>query len=185
MHNENTVWFGIDEILKRDERDFVCAVLKRAKLWTRLGLSSKNTFYQKCENSLILAVDLVDQDYHAVLRTLCADYDESRVVVGPDPTGQLVGDIDTRNEGTIVRREAATPDGTASVVADWIEGELRRPIERHEWDRSSWRERFKHRRWVMADTGTVLCWSDSSNQPRSELGVPDRVIVARDFRNVT
>jgi hypothetical protein len=99
-------------------------------------------------------------------------FDYESVSVGEDATGQFTNAPDPRRSTTL---RGEDPEALAAFACDWLEGELKRPIERHEWEGPD----FRHLRWVMADTGDELVWSDSANDPRPELAEPDRRVVIR------
>jgi hypothetical protein len=99
--------------------------------------------------------------------------------MGDDETGQGGYPLDPSHAGVVtIPRDHHSPSELGIFAADWLEKELRRPIERHEWRRPG----FTHRRCRLADTGEALSWSDSHNEPRPDLGPPDAVLVLRDFR---
>lgn len=182
LMEDSTVWFEVESYRTEQERAFVAAIRKRANDWGDLDVWADDSFTQRREDRLILALDLVDRERHSVLRTLRADYDETGVVVGPDPSGQLVGGIDTSRGDAVVHRGGGTPESLADIVADWMENEMRRPIERHEWQRQRLFRRLRFHRYVLADTGESLGSSYPDNRPRSQLGSPNRIVVVRDFR---
>ena len=72
-----------------------------------------------------------------------------------------------------------SPSELANRAADWIESELRRPIERREW-----RVGFlaRHIRYVLTDTERVILWSDPQNKYRHLTKQPNSITVVRDFR---
>lgn len=125
----------------------------------------------------ILTVCPYDEDppCNCLLWTLRIDDDGVAVSFGPDETHQLVTDLDPDRPGVTVMTGRPVAEMVAAA-ADWMEREMRRPIERHEWDRPG----VQRREWVLADTGEGLGVSDSANVGRRpELGPPDRVVRAR------
>lgn len=159
------------------ERRFVEAMRARALEWAALGVRPDEAFVLPDDDLpfLRLGVDVVDRDATAIVRSYQVRFDYASVVVGEDPTGQFIDPPDPRRSA-ILRTDS--PEALASFACDWLEAELIRPVERHEWEGTT----FRHTRWVMGDTGDELMWSDSENDPRPELEVPDRRLVIRDFR---
>ncbi|HET7230943.1 MAG TPA: hypothetical protein VFJ16_13115 [Longimicrobium sp.] len=158
------------------ERRFVEAMRARALGWAALGVGPEEAFVLPDDDvpALRLGVDVVDREAGAIVRTFQVRFDHASVVVGVDPTAQFTDPPDPRRSSTLRATSPATaPEALASFACDWLEAELIRPIERHEWEAES----FRHTRWVMGDTGEELMWSDSANDPRPELGEPDRRIV--------
>jgi hypothetical protein len=159
------------------ERRFVEGMRARALEWAALGVRPDEAFVLPDDDLpfLRLGVDVVDRDAAAIVRSYQVRFDHASVVVGEDPTGQFTDPPDPRRSA-ILRSDH--PETLASFACDWLEAELIRPVERHEWESAT----FRHTRWVMGDTGDELMWSDSENDPRPELEAPDRRVVIRDFR---
>jgi len=125
---------------------------------------------------VILYVCLSDRDpaYNCVLRTLRVDFDGTAVWFGPDETHQFVTDLDPARPSVSVLSDRSV-DQLAAAAADWLEGEMRRPIVRHEWDRLDRRE-VAPRLWVLADTGEGIV---ARGQRSPDFGPPDRVVPVR------
>ncbi len=162
--------FDLDECRDATERDFVEALHTRAEAgawWADAWLR---------DDRIILTIDICDSDleYNCVLRMLRVDFDGAMLTLGADETYQLVTDLDPKRTDVISMRDQS-PAILANAAADWLERELGREIERHEWNRPT----FSHRLWVYADTGEGLVMSDSENKRRTDLGPPDRVVVLR------
>lgn len=164
--------FGIDDGRMAEEAEFVWALHRPAEsgdwyadAWPR-------------EHCLTLTVCPSDQETNGILRTLRIDFFGDRVLVGEDETQQLATELDVGRSG-VYSMVGASPDALAEYAADWLELELSRPIDRQEWETPA----FRHWRWVLADTGDVIVVSDSRNQPRTELGPPDRTVRVHGRRN--
>ncbi|WP_265595144.1 hypothetical protein [Haloferula sp. BvORR071] len=179
MPQDPSEWFEIGHYRSAAEQAFAETLRDRAHAWRIPGSSPDHTLVGRGgDDRLVLALDISDQESKVCLRTLRIEFDGTGVVLGEDETGQLVTDLDPTLPDVFARRDSGgTPALFASFAADWVEQELRRRIERHEWTRDG----FCHRRWLFADTGKSIVWSDSCNTPRSNLGPPDRIIVVRDF----
>lgn len=158
------------------ERRFVEAMRARARGWAALGVRPDEAFVLPDDDLpfLRLGVDVVDRDAAAIVRSFQVRFDYASVVVGEDPTGQFTDPPDPRRSATL---RGGDPEALAAFACGWIDAELKRPIERHDWETDT----FRHARWVMGDTGDELMWSDSANDPRPELGDPDRRTVIRDI----
>jgi hypothetical protein len=122
---------------------------------------------------VVLSVCPFDSDpaYNCVLRTLRVDFDGAAVWFGPDETHQFVTDLDPARPGVSVLSGRPVAE-LAAAAADWLEGELRRPIVRHEWDRLDGRG-VAPRLWVLADTGQAIV---AHGQRSPDFGPPDRVV---------
>jgi len=176
MASEACEWFDIDddEFDNSSEREFVHALRLLARSWAKLGLEPEDAFVVR-DPGLVLLVDVCAPSETYILRTLRVEFDTVSVRMGDDETGQgggLSGKIVT------LKSRSRTPSELGTLAAEWIEQELRRPIERREWTRAD----FRHRRWVLADSGEALTWSDSHNENRKGLGTPDSVVLVRGFR---
>ena len=172
-------WFDPEDGRSAEERSFLGALDQRAKRWRAVGLEPDDAMvFHMSSAYLIVGLDVVDRERGCAVRTLRVDVYSERVVCGDDLTHQFVGDLVPERAAMVTAMPAgASPDYLAAVAADWIEGEIRRPIVRLEWIRSS----FWHRRWVMEDTAKVLCVADSENSTGRDLGAPDRVIRVTPF----
>ncbi|HEY1100619.1 MAG TPA: hypothetical protein VGF99_16890, partial [Myxococcota bacterium] len=98
------------------------------------------------DTRMIIAVDVVDRRERRVLMTWRADLDDGVVHAGRDPTHQLVGPLGD----DAVRIEATTPAAVAAQTAAWFATQLRRGIDRYEWDEPA------TRCWVDVGSGAVL-----------------------------
>jgi hypothetical protein len=129
------------------ERRFVEAMRARALEWAALGVRPEEAFVLPDEDLpfLRLGVDVVDRDAAAIVRSYQVRFDSQSVVVGEDPTGQFTDPPDPRRSATL---RADDPEALAAFACGWLEAELKRPVERHEWETDA----FLHTRWVMADT---------------------------------
>ena len=157
--------FDLDECRTVAEAEFVAALHARSESGGWFGDGWPR------EDRVIVTVCPVDPELKGVLRTLRVDFDGLTVVCGEDETHQLVGDLDVARADVVSQRGAA-PSELAQFAADWLEREMARPIDRHEW--YGWS--FVHRRWVLADTGRTISISDSRNDFRRSLGTPDAVV---------
>ncbi len=87
----------------------------------------------------------------------------------------LWDDYDERDpEHLCVPTSGVAPEDAAERAAQWLREQLRRPLVRQEWDR---RGRPAARRWVLADTGTVI--GSRGWMFRHERRTPDRVVPLR------
>jgi hypothetical protein len=164
--------FDLDECRNEAEKEFIEALHARAEA----GGWFADAWPHPSDNRIIVTVDVCDPDHNSILRMLRVDYDGATLTVGPDETYQLASHLDPSRADVMVMSGQA-PAVLASAAADWLEHEVQRPIERREWDRPT----FRHRQWLLADTGKKLVFSDSKNSRRSdfELGPPDRIVPVR------
>jgi hypothetical protein len=145
----------------------------RAARWHSIGVRPYHLLTQWENDILTIAVDIDDSQRRCVVRTLRADYDGARVVVGVDGTGQLVTPLVDERHGVPVRSynvRGETPEMIGSMMAERLEPEVVRPIVREEWDQ------IRFTRWVLADTGRELMWSSLTNQRLDRLGQAQRRI---------
>lgn len=160
--------FDLFECNSNREREFVEALHARAEAgdwhadwWTH-------------NDRIILSVCVIDADppYNCLLRTLRVDFDGWEVRFGPDETHEFATDLDPSKPGVSALSGTAVSE-LACAAADWLEREMKRRIDRHEWDRPG----LCRRVWVLADSGESLSFSDSSNiRNRPDMGPPDRVV---------
>ncbi|WP_437765751.1 hypothetical protein WMF27_28220 [Sorangium sp. So ce281] len=170
---EEDLWLALDERRTDAERAFITEMSRRALAWRNLGVTSDDLL-GTAETFVVLMLDVSADG--GVLRTLRVDFHESRVVIGEDETKQAATDLDEENPRVLVVKDGS-PVALATAAADWMEREILRPIERHEWVGAG----FWHQKYVLSDTGEPLCWSDSHNQNRPDLGPPDRTAVVRSY----
>ena len=164
MEDDDREW--LEELKSGDPRiDAVAtAFRRRAARWGAIGVRPDHLLTQWENNVLTTAVDIV-------VRTLRADYNEERVLVGVDATGQLVTPLVDGHDG--VRSYdvgGETPETIGLIMAERLEPEVVRPIVREEWDRNNFT------RWVLTDTGREVCWSSLTNRRLEHLGEPQRRI---------
>lgn len=160
--------FELDECRDPVEREFIATLHARAEVgdWYADSWLAKG--------KVTLTVDVVDFEENVVLQVLRVDFDGSTLLYGPDETKQLATELDpTRRDVVVVTGKR--PSEMASVAADWLEREMRRPVVRQEW----YRRGFSHRIWQFADTGEELVWSDSQNLDRPDRGTPNRVVAVK------
>ena len=175
-------WIEFDEYRSDVEWEFVEFLRSRAPVWRSLGLSHNDIIaFREFSGKLVVVFEVSDRWRNSLLRTLRIDFDGVRVNLGEDECGQLV----TRRNET--RPDFAGSDGVADkaltlgrFAADWIERELRRPIELRWWSGTD----FYHSEWVLGDTNRVIMRCDTWNQARENLGPPHHVRVVRDFSRV-
>ncbi len=111
----------IDQCRTPEEKEFALAILARAEAG---GWYGDLWFF---EDPLILSVTLFEDRegwYPCVFCTLRADFYGKRVVVGKDPTHQLVSLLDSTS--TDANFESDSPVELAQFAADWLEREMRR-----------------------------------------------------------
>jgi hypothetical protein len=110
---------GLDDYRSDYEREFLEALYLRAKVagWAGDAQAWALAPY------LIVTVDLLYPETNVVHRTLRVDFDGSSVVVGYDPTLQLVGDLD-RTRPDVYQLSGCSIPEMAAFAADWIESEL-------------------------------------------------------------
>jgi hypothetical protein len=161
----NAPRFDLDECNNERERDFI------ESLHAHAGAGGWFADSWAREDRLVLSVCPSDPQYNCVLRTLRVDFDGVSVSFGPDETHQFATDLDPARADVVVL-SGRPPAELASAAATWLEKEMRRPIVRHEWNRST----FRRREWLLTDTEEVLVVSDSANiRQRQGLGPPDCV----------
>jgi hypothetical protein len=163
--------FGLTECNSDQEREFIETLHARAELggwyadaWPR-------------DDRVMLSVCSCDRDaaHNCVLRTLRTDFDGDTVSFGPDETHHFATDLDPTRPGVFVF-SGGTVAELAAAAADWLEREMRRPILRHEWDRTDQRG-VAPRLWVLAETGEHIV---ARGLLSSEFGPPDRIVVVSE-----
>jgi len=98
---------------------------RRAARWQEIGVRPYHLLFQWECGILTTAVDIDDRERRAIVRTLRADYDGARVLVGVDETGQLVTPLIDEHDGTRsydVRGE--TPEAIGQMMAEKLESRL-------------------------------------------------------------
>lgn len=160
--------FGLDECRSENERQFIIELEK---------LSNWYLDFMPHEMRTVLYASPVDRDYNLVLRTLRVDYDGSTLWLGPDETHQFSTDLAVGQRGVSTHSDQS-PIELAAIAAKWLNHELRRPIERQEWDKLDDRG-VAPRLWLMADSGERIC---RNGVVLSEFGPPDRTIQVKQFR---
>lgn len=175
--DETSEWFDAAEGRTDAEAAFVRVVNERARGWSAFGVTPQdaNTIFEN--GKLVLWLDVCSPLAEHILRCLKVEFEPMRLVMGDDETGQGGYPLDPARPDVSVVLSLTDPDALASAAADWFEHELKRPIECREWERST----FRHRRWVLADSGRELTWWDSAHQRRGDLGPPDAVQVLRPY----
>ncbi len=159
--------FHLDECNTEAERAFIEAMHRRSEA----GGWYPNAWVWG--DRVVLAVCSSDHTpgYNLLLRTLRVDYDGREVRFGPDETHQFATDLNPVRSGVSVLSGLPVTE-LAAAAADWLEREMRRPIERHEWDRLDKRG-VAPRLWVLGDTGEGLV---ALGQRSPDFGPPDRVV---------
>lgn len=170
-------WFYADDCRTDEEYVFVRVMDERARGWERLEVSADNAAgaMRMPEGMLALFIDVCVSGL--VVRTLRVEFHGTHALVGDDETmqwGRPLGG--SRKNVTVIEDDDAAR--IAARAASWVEGELRRPIERREWIVAG----GHHHQWALADTGEILFGSDSSNQRRDGLGPPDAIFIVRGVR---
>lgn len=163
--------FDLAECRSPAEREFIKALHARAEDGSWFADSWLGP------GRITLTVDLIDAEVNCVLRMLRVDFDGSKLIYGRDETFQLATDLDPARPDVVVIAGMSTAD-LAIIAAGWLEQEMRRPVVRHEWHQPG----FVHRKWLFADTGEHLIWSDSANSRRTGLGAPDMVVSVKTSR---
>jgi hypothetical protein len=151
---------------------FLKSLDQRARAWSTLDVVPDDFLFPNGSAPLVIGLDVN-------CRMLRVDFRGNEVECGEDETHQFSTGLNPSTPG-VVRWSSPTaqPEDFATFAADWVEKELRRPIHQHEW--RGWT--FRHRRWIMGDTGEPLCWSDSANDPRRHLSRPHWIRVVRPQR---
>ena len=144
------------------------AFQRRAARWQRFGMTRDHLLTQWESGVLTMAVDVDDTSARVNIRTLRADFDGRRVLVGRDSTGQLVEPLVEGDEVQSYDVTGQTPEAIGQLMAERLEPEILRPIIREEWDS------LRFTRWVLADSGRELVWSSSTNRRPARLGEPQR-----------
>jgi hypothetical protein len=160
---------GFDECRSLEEKEFASALAARAEMGNWYG---DLWFFDEPLIVSVVATDDSADKYPLVLRTLRVDFFGRRVVVGKDPTHQLVNKLDPASPG-VSSLESGTPTELAQFAADWLEGEMWRPIDRLEWPLSAPGCTL----WVLADTGEGLVAKGFHSKL---LGKPERRIRVHD-----
>ena len=169
-------WFEIERENCPNEATwtFISALCEHSSEWIALGISPQNGFFQADDGLITLGISISDEERRCIVRDLRIDFDGSRVVMGEDETHQYVTDLVPGERGAVEHRlHDAAPHDYAQLAAAWLATETRRIIERHEWHRLT----YRHTKWMMADTGKCIVWSDTHNEKRSDLGPPTHVTV--------
>ena len=148
-----------DETRTPSEREFLDVLHARAEAGSWFGEAWPR------DDKIIITASPSDRERNCVLRTLRIDFDGTTLTLGDDETHQLVTDLDPARPG-VLSRTGFQPGELAHFAADWLEKELRRVIERHEWVGFT----FRHASWILADSGVALMFSDSQNKRRENLG---------------
>jgi hypothetical protein len=167
-------WFQVDEDDFRNdaECDFLFSLCEHAHGWRSLGLPPESGFIQFDDGMLTLGFDVADEVKRVAVRTLRVEFHGDALRAGKDETGQFVTALDITLPGVQEWRcPDLGPDDFAELAAKWLAVELARPIELHQWKTIF----FRHERYVLADTGQLLCWSDSARKRRSDLGPPHNI----------
>src|ERR1043165_1188645 len=104
--------------------------------WSRLGWTPDDIHAEFDHGVLMIGVDVSDAQCHSSVRSLRAEYDGRRVLVGDDPSGQYVRPLDEQDPRVCAYDVlAASPEAVGRAIADRLGLELQRPIYREEWDR--------------------------------------------------
>lgn len=188
MSNALYEWFVLEDsdFRSQDERDFANALVIHASKWTEFGISSRDGLLHFGEEFFTIAIDVSDQTKPCILRTLRVDYYGDKILLGDDETGQLVTKLDSswRNVTTHIDVDG-TPESFAKIAAAWLEKEMARIIERHEWRSHNWfGKKWCHQHWIFQDTGQGMIWSDTQNQKRTDLRAPYKITVVYPLSEV-
>ncbi len=156
------------------------AVLRRrARSWSVYGIRPVDTnVYDETQllSRLIFMVDIVDRERASVVGCPRVEFDGA-TIAGCWGSSHYCDEIDpTADDSFSVDAAGLDLERVAEIAADWFDAQVRRPVERREWRRN--RNVF-HRRWVLADSGRILCLSDDENQQREELQEPDVITQLR------
>ena len=174
-------WLERDSSETAAERAFLDGLEERARSWGSLGLDRDDVMVLGGhDGTLAVGVNVTDREQRCVLRLLRVDFDGAAIACGEDETHQFVTDLHAGCDGfTGWVGFGCSPRELAGPAADWIESELRRPIERLEW-----RVGFfgRHIRYVLTDTERVILWSDPQNKYRQLTTQPRSITVVRDYR---
>lgn len=118
--------------------------------------AEKNDWHVFChpdDDKIILYVDLGDSDpkYKSVLQTLRIDFDGTSVWFGKDFTGQFAGDLNLELPNVFMVTNKPL-EYLVDSAATWLENQLKRPAERHEWDSPVDERGRLPRQWFFSDT---------------------------------
>ncbi len=173
MNNEIQNWFEVtEEDFENDaEREFLIALCAHSSEWVKLGITPDSGFIQFGDSTLTVGIDITDWERKVCLRALRIDFSGDRIVFGEDETGQFGNNFKPGVKE--VRDPGNSPAQFADIAARFLVDEMARKIELWEWN-TLW---FRHRNYVLSDTGEVFVWSDSRNKKRSNLGEPSRITV--------
>ena len=122
---DDEMWIVLDGCRTEGEREFIREMSRRASGWRELGIDNDHLL-GTTEPFVMLMLD-ISKDKR-VLRTLRADYRDSKVVVGVDETQQSATDLDEASPDVLVVTEG-TPRSFATAAADWMEREIRRFVQ--------------------------------------------------------
>ena len=122
---DDEMWIVLDGCRTEGEREFIREMSRRALEWRELGIDDDHLL-GTTEPFVMLMLD-ISKDKR-VLRTLRADYRDSKVVVGVDETQQSATDLDEASPDVLVVTEG-TPRSFATAAADWMEREIRRFVQ--------------------------------------------------------
>lgn len=170
-------WFACSDATPSQEA-FLKPLRARAAAWGAYGIGSDDTLVYEYTDPvrLIAAVDVYDPDANLIVGTVRIEFDGA-ALRGRWGSSHFCDAIDPADPDSIgIERPGITPEEAARLAADWLESQVRRPLERQDWRRDG---TTFHRRWVLADSGTVLCWRDEANTQRADLPTPDQVTPLR------
>lgn len=168
-------WFDWEDSLPEYEQEFLQELRRFALGWQQLGVEWGHTGVFRPDGVLACVVDVSDRvrilDAHRI------DLHRGYVLLSSDGTDQFVRPLS--EGGGAERRSAADASTLAHASAEWVECQLRRRIERHEWTVDGGR----HKRWCYVDSDLDLFVEGPGYREvsRSELGPEFERSVVRDF----
>jgi len=155
-----------------EDREFLTALCSYSDNWKKYGFHDEDFLYFYHGEVLSVAFDICA--HKQVLRAMRIDLTETNLLLGEDETAQYISTLNPNNpEVKVYLKADYSITELAELSAKWIDFELSRKIELHEWINF----RFHHRQWIMADNHKIIMWSDSKNILRKLLGKPTNISI--------
>jgi hypothetical protein len=124
-------WLDPAKAKNDGERAFIAALANRAQAWHVIGLLPIDVMTVQIDNTLVIGVDVSNDERTCILRTLRIDFDGKRVLCGEDETGQFCSALDPLKAQFVNELDAETSmDVLATTAAEWMEREVV-AIDRH------------------------------------------------------
>jgi hypothetical protein len=168
--------FRVEECRTARQRQLVDAFVARAAAWEPVGTYPADVAVSGMDDGglleWVILIDVTAASADHVLRTLRLELAPGLVAVGDDFTGQGHPLDRALQDVTTFRGDGTSAKTAVQLGVNWIEAELRRPIEEHVWQAPG----YVHRRTILADSGRCLSWSDTLHDARRPLvGPPSEI----------